>query len=65
MDFVSTNMRSMVTFVLSTEVTNHMRTEPSDGLGPVDAVLLFIIIILFYFLAMPHGIWDHGSPTRD
>jgi len=60
MDFVFTNMRSLVTFVLSTEVTNHMRTEPSDGLGPVDAVLFiyYYNLILFFDHVTRHmGSW--------
>ena len=55
MDFVFPNMRSLVTFALSTEVTNCMWTEPSDSLGPVDAVLF--IYYYNFILFFDHATW--------
>ena len=26
---------------------------------------LLLVYILFFFLAVPHGLWDLSSPTRD
>ena len=60
MDFVFTNMKLLVTFALSTEVTNLMWTEPSDGLGSVDAVLFIFyynFILFFDHLYALH--WKH------
>ena len=63
MDFVFTNMKLLVTFALSTEVTNLMWTEPSDGLGSVDAVLFIFYynFILFFdhlktYNGLPRGL---------
>lgn len=54
-------MRSLVTFAVSVEVTKPTWTEPSDGLGPVDGVVLddsgrgkfhegSIVIVVFIFI---------------
>ena len=50
--------------------TSHLRTFPSsqtETVYPLNNNVLFPLptVYFFYFLAMPRGIWDLSSPTRD
>ena len=65
---MSSSLEVFWTERLSTCEQNCKRIQPLVGFDdPTSTSLpaLKIFIYFLWFLAAPHGIWDHSSPTRD